>query len=370
MLKKIMLLIIIISTSFILSAKRFVSDSLLDTTAIEHENLSTSIPDGKVDIEITRDGTTVKIDNYSTYVLTHVVVEYSYNDIEDNILSSQIKLIDVDRNTFKVESNWIAIKVHQVKTLINGVYYTYAVNITGKESAPNNYNWNPNVIRKVAFVELKQVDLKKIDVEGKYLFKGQIYEVYFQFDNPHDQLKSITVDYIKVKKLYWPYPDERTNETEQLVWNFASNDRWELGSEVERLVANNDTSIKANYIGRFFPHISNSSPSYSVENVKIITIEYTLNGEHILADVVTEPISPVDDISWLLELIRIIKGIINSITNFFNSYGSTVLKVIVIIIGIILYVILSPFIKIIWGVIKLAFKAVISVLAKILGVFF
>ena len=336
---------------------------LHDLDQVQNMSAGTDV-DGKVDIEITRDNTEVTIKHLSKYKIDYVVVEYAYME-DDSVLSARLTQIPVKNNKFIVQSNWSAIKVHQIKTLIGNVYYTYSTTDNKLNTAPSNFNWSS--VRRLNTVELEQVALRKVDVEGKYVFKGQMYEVYFKFDTPHDELKAITLEYIKVKHNP-PFKDKKTNESERLIWQFKTNDKWELGSEMERLVANTDTTIDANYIGRFFPHISNSLPYYSVENVLIIEIEYVIDGEFIIADVVTDPISPADDaIAWLIKFVETLKNLWSTITNFFTGNANTILKVVVAIIILILIKPVIALIKLIASLIKLVINGIKTLFTTIIN---
>lgn len=364
--KRVLLLLYLLASLLLASNYKFKeitinrSEPIHSVTEMEHMS-SKSESDGKIDIEIIWNVSEVTIKHLSKYTIDYAVVEYAYME-DDNVLSARLDQIPVKNNIFKVDPSWKAIKVHQIKTLIGNVYYTYSTNDNKLNSAPSSFNWNS--VRRLNTVQLEQVALRKVDVSGKYVFKGQIYEVYFNFNEKHDELKAITLNYVKVRKNN--FSTTKTNESERLIWNFATNDRWELGSEMERLVLNEDKTIPANYIGRFFPHISNSHPSYSVENVFIIEVEYMLDGEFIIADVITDPISPVDDaISWLLKFIETLKKIVNQIVGFFNGNASTIFKVIMVIIGLILLMPAIAIFTVIFKIIKLVFTIIFKGIGSI-----
>ena len=328
--------------------------------------------DQKIDVEIIKDGTTLTINHLSGLKIDYAVIEFSYMRDEEKI--SELGQFKVTNNKVSIQSNWIAIKLHQVKSLKNQVYYTYAT------QGSNTIGSFSNVVR------INITDVKTIDVVSKkyskplwYLpdFFGQTYFYWeFYFDIPDikpERIRSVTLDYVAyTREAIIPYLWYSERDHERKVEKVYDHEK--MTNNLFKLEENKGSDIQSDYVVRFANKVATNTTSGGlryhnwVENVAMIQIEYKIDGEFIVSDVVNDPTTPEQDkLDWLFDFIDKLQKIITKVTSFFTSNANVIIKVVVFIGLVIAYVIFSPFLKLGFGIIKLFFKGVISILAKLFG---
>lgn len=371
--KKIIVFILLLASSFTLVSNKIYAKE-------NHATDMSMIQDRKIDVEVLKDHNRIQIKHTSDIDISHAVTEYVRYENGEKI--SRLDTFDVYNNYFRVPENTIAVKVHQVKTLINRVYYTYA---TSNKNVVGDFS---NVIR------MNQVDIKTTAIETikTDLVTGtnplqnkwyKIYEFYFNFDKEHDFLVDVDVDYIMIKKGWFGVEKDRQNITERIdtgtntingyrekamggtvVYNKATYDY--IGLE------ENKTTNRGNYVVRLAPaEMKFLEYDYNIENFAIIRIQYSLNGEFIIDDVINDPVSPDDEkINWLISFIDNIQSFFTKITDFFTSSSSTLLKVGIVVGVLILYSVFSPVFKLLWIAVKSLYNLITSAIASILGIFF
>lgn len=390
MIKKLLLLITILASSTLLLTNQHIAKNSFDEVNFNVDTMAFT-PDEKVAIELHKNGTTFEIRHTSGFDIIQAVTEYVIVENGENI--SRMETFDVINSRIESYPGTVAAKVHQLIVSINRNTYRYGT--TNQNSAPANYNWS-NVTRK-NIIEIKTTDFALVktnkvkDHLGNY---HQYHEFYFDFTKKHDEIVSIDVDYMVRRAHIFGIKGKWVNVHEQ---NLSANKEWKIlpygwdsafGNHdrdplyVKQLATNN-SSKKGTHVARIAPTAENynnkdvtgtwwNEKGFEIQNFAIIRIEYIVDGEFIVDDVVNDPISPEypSEFQWLIDFINSIQRGLSGIIEFFSSNASVIIKGLVIIGGLILYAIFSPFFKLIFKAIKLAFDAVISLLAKILGVFF
>lgn len=350
--KKILSLILIGITSVFIIGNKYSIDSS-----------ASFIPDEKISIEILKDNTVITINHLTDYDFEYAVVEYAYYD--DGVKYAELEQLEVRNNQFVIKKEWIAIKVHQLKVLKNRVYYTYAT------SNKNSIGSFDDVIRK-NIVEIETVT-SKVKTLNPNISSGQsfsVYEFYFNFDKEHDELISIDVHYIieKIKFVFWKEyieHNENININKDIEYYDVKLGKY---NTIKSLEKNTDTNIKADYVTRV--HASKGVDG-KLQNFNIIRIEYVIDGEFFIDDVINDPITPEQEkIDWFFDFIDKLKSSLDKVVDFFNSNASTVIKVVVVIAVLLLWALLSPVFKLFYKLLKFIFKSIINVLASILGIFF
>lgn len=381
--KKILLFIVIIMSSFLIIPAN-------NVYAMEYS--PTSIYDEKIAIELIKDGNTIEIKHTSGRNINYAIVEYAYYDNGRYI--SMLDTFKVSNNIFTINKgvNVHAVKVHQIKELRNNIYYTYSTSNQNSVGSFNN-------VERIAIVEIQTTHVQTITTDihtsskiGSPLYK--YYEFYFDFDKTHDQLISIDVDYIVTKYNFWGLIK---GESYNVNNNINVNDYIELnGYEFVKipglatpavypksitrkaLSENTQHNIPGNYVARISANTNWLSDNYKVENFAIIRIEYTIDGEFYIDEVINDPSTPIDDkINDLNNLLNQIQNYIERITNVFNNISAfisgnspTIIKISLIIVALIVWALLSPIIRLVFNAIKTLFNLLIKGIASILSIFF
>lgn len=350
-----------------------------------------NINDPYIDISIVKNGNVIEINHTSGRDISYAVVEYGY--YENNQLYSQLTQIPVINDKFNIQSNWVAIKVHQVKVLQNRIYYTYS---TRNENQIGNFN----NVQRVGVVEIETVAVKTITTDT--LTKASIdspyykyYEFYFRFDNEHDRIDKIDVEFVMIEYsniLWWQWESGRENIEKSLssgeTVTYNGYRRQDIGTTpfffdfpviVNLLGQNSDTSIDANYVARVAPKNSDLNSllakNFSIENFAIIRIHYELDGEFIISDVINDPTTPEDDqINWLLGFIEDIqKGMadfqnwLGTTTDWLLNNANTIVVIVVLLLVGLAWIILSPIFKIAWLLIKTSFRGLFKIFDLLFG---
>src|SRR5690554_994431 len=337
-----------------------------------------TIHDQKIDVIITKDGNKVYIEHTSGISIDYAVVEYGF--IENGQFISMLDTFKVNDNMFEINKgvNTTAVKVHQIKTLRNNIYYTYS---TSNQNTVGSFSG----VTRMNIVEIETTHVKTVNAGILSSAKvgspsHKYYEFYFQFDKEHDELKSIDVSYIIQEYKWWGLvKGEKYNVEDNISIN--SNvvmSGWEVvklpGVNVTPNFLPKNVSVKAlesnktehpgNYVARVSAKTNWLKDSFKIENFAILKIAYTINGEFIIDDVINDPSTPIDDqIDGLLQMLENIQKGITSVTNFFNGIinlltenGSTVLKVIIVIIALVLIGPIFFILKGLFTIIKIIFK--------------
>lgn len=321
------------------------------------------IQDKKIDIEIIKDNTVITINHLSDYDFEYAIVEYAYYD--NGVKYAELEQLEVRNNQFIIKKEWIAIKVHQLKVLKNRVYYTYST------SNKNSIGSFDDVIRKnIVEIETVASKIKNLNPNINPGLSFSVYEFYFNFDKEHDELISIDVNYIieKIKFVFWKeYTEynENININEDIEYYDINTGKYK---SIKSLEKNTDTNIKADYVTRV--HASKGIDG-KLQNFNIIKIEYIIDGEFFIDDVINDPVTPEQEkIDWFFDFIDKLKSGIDKFIEFFNSNASTVIKVGVVIGILFLWAIFSPVFKLIYRILRFVFKSIINLIASILGIFF
>lgn len=315
--------------------------------------------DRKIDVEIIRDNTTVDIKHLSDIKIDYAVVEFAY--MRDDNKLSELKTFEVKNNKFEIKSNVIAIKLHQIKTLVKQTYYTYA-------TAGKNTIGTFEDVTRINIVEIETVDILSNDyheplwnIPGAPV--GQQYhywEFYFNFDKPHDKIRSATLNYVAYTRqaiipYVWVREYGHTNVSEKVL----DTEHIDKANAMYKLEKNTTSSVNSDYVIRFAKSASGLFKNLNmVENVAMVQIEYLIDGEFIVADVINDPMTPDDDnLNWLLRFIEQFRKFINSI-NWDNAL-TYVLVFLAVIIGIPLLMLLISIIGLVFKVIKVIVKLII-----------
>lgn len=338
-----------------------------------------TIQDEKIGIVITKDGNTVSINHTSDITIQKAVVEYAF--YENDVYISMLDTFDVSNNRLTINKGvtTLAVKVHQVLTLRGNLWYRYAT--TNQNTAGSFAK-----VQRMNIVEIETTHIETVDAgfqtsESPNLKK--YYNFYFQFDYDHDELISLDVEYILETRALWGLIVNKHNMSKNVkntdkIKEYVKNPGWINTMPITHWYMGVDTNIPAletnttnnpgNYVVRLQPHGDDSNlklhTNATIENFAIIRVKYMIDGEFILSDVINNPTTPIDDqINDLGKTIENIKNILgdftnflNTIINFFTSNGSTVLKVIV---GVIALILLGPIftvIKFVFTIIKYIFK--------------
>ena len=334
------------------------------------------IEDEKIGIIITKDGNTVSINHTSDITIQKAVVEYAF--YENDVYISMLDTFDVSNNRLTINKGvaTAAVKVHQVLTLRGNLWYRYSTtnqNTAGSFTGVNRMNI---VEIETTHIETIKTDILTTAKIGSPRYK--YYNFYFDFDKLHDELIMLDVEYIIHEYTFFGLIKSKSHNVSD---NININENIVMSGYVQSTLPGtttiifpskstsvksleaNTTSNPGNYVARVSADLGWLSDDFKIENFAILKIGYMIDGEFILDDVINDPTTPIDDINDLIAIINNIKkalgdfmGFITSITNFFTSNGSTVLKVIV---GVIALILLGPIftvIKFIFTIIKYIFK--------------
>lgn len=336
-----------------------------------------TIEDEKIGIVITKDGNTVSINHTSDITIHKAVVEYAF--YENDVYISMLDTFDVSNNKLTINKGvtTTAVKVHQVLTLKGNLWYRYAT--TNQNTAGSFTN-----VKRMNIVEVETTHIETIKTDILTTAKVaspryKYYNFYFDFDKIHDELIMLDVEYIIHEYTFFGLIKSKSynvsdniNINENIVMSgyvqstFPGTTTIIFPSKsisVKSLEANT-TANPGNYVARVSADLGWLSDNFKIENFAILKVGYMIDGEFILDDVINDPTTPIDDqINDLGKIIENIKNILgdftnflNTIINFFTSNGSTVLKVIV---GVIALILLGPIftvIKFIFTIIKYIFK--------------
>lgn len=340
-----------------------------------------NIVDEKIAVEITRDNTVVRINHYDNIDISYAVVEYGY--VENGEFLSELTQIEVRNNRFTVNSNWTAIKLHQVKYLVGNVYYT-------KATTGTNTIGSFTGVKRVGFVEIETTAVKTVTTDtllnqtpGSSKFK--YYEFYFNFEKEHDYVHSIDVNYImNYYTFFGLIKSGSENHTKTLEHNLATNfqgyklidgnlNLYAPSMETfSNLQKNHDPNINGNYVARIgvtdVELNANWGSDYRIENFAIIRIRYEVDGEFIIDDVINDPTTPIDDsINWLLDFISNIQKNIAGFINFITTHTTPIIAVAIVIVVGIAYALLSPVFRLAFAVLKLAFTGLSKLFELLFG---
>lgn len=352
MIKKILIIIIGVASLLLATPKTYAKTNML-----------LDLKDEKIAIEIIKDSNTITINHTSGKILTHAIVEYAF--MENGKKISMLATYEVNNNKFEVNSNVYALKVHQVKTLVNRVYYRYAT--TNKNSIGDFIGVER---QNIVEIETTAVNTIKSLEESSFMVAHRIYEFYFNFDKKHDELLSIDVDYVVYKKRFGAFEYGYENATERtLTYGKNYTIKHYLYSTkppeyYKQLEANNNSSFPGNYVARVAPtavesnsNLSDISSVYYVENFAIVRIRYKVDGEFIIDDVNNDPTSPEEDINWLLALINKIKKALNEFSTLWSRYSKYFIIGIIAFFALLIWGPVSTILKLLWFIIKLPFIA-------------
>lgn len=360
--------------------------------ALPNNLKAASIHDEKIDVIITKDGNNIYIEHTSGISIDYAVVEYGF--INGGQFISMLDTFKVNDNMFEINKgvNTTAVKVHQIKTLKNYVYYTYSTsnqNTVGSFSGVTRMN-----IVEIETTHIETVNAGILSSPKVGSPSHKYYEFYFQFDKKHDELSSIDVSYIIQEYKWWGIvKGEKYNVDDNISIN--SNvvmSGWEVvrlpGVNVTpnfvpknvsvRGLESNRTEHAGNYVARVSAKTNWLKDSFKIENFAILKIAYYVDGEFIVDDVINDPSTPIDDqIDGLLAVLRQIQNAVSSITDFFSNLvgffsnnGSTFMYVVIF---IIIMILIGPVIFIFKGlksIIKLAYNSIkltVTTLLKIPG---
>lgn len=370
--KKILTLLLIIILSF-------------PIFLINHVHADT-INDEKVAIEIIKDNNTIEIKHTSGKQLDYAVVEYSFYDTSNNYIS-MLDQFKITNNKFTINKgvSTVAVKVHQVKELVNNsVYYTY---MTTNKNTVGSFAG----VQRKAIVEIETTHVKTVNVDFQTSESPKIkkyYEFYFDFKKNHDELVRVDIDYVLIQKNLWGLITKEHNMTDSRkntdrIKKYVKNPGWINTLPVTHFYIAENTNIKAlevNNTSNPGTHVLRVQPKGNdtnlklhtnahVKNLAIIEVEYTLDGEFYIEQVINNPTTPIDDtLNQLEKIVEQFKTIfdnfnnfINNITSFFNGNSSTILKVVLVVIALILLGPILFVIKWLFIVIKLILKIPVNI---------
>lgn len=390
MIKRILVLLLIISTGLVLSINKPVKQTNeISNTYVTQLSTKSNILDQKIPIKITKDGNKITINHTSNISIEFAVVEFAY--MENGTYVSRLNTFKVKNNIFEIAGriNVLAVKVHQVKTLVGNVYYTYA---TDNINSAGSFDG----VERKAIVEIETTAIKTIKTDvlsspkiGSPVLK--YYEFYFDFLQEHDEVLNIEAIYIVQEYNFFGLLEgKKYNVTD----NISTTENINLDGYLPQKLPGTVTPIFTPASGGSFKaletnksdtpgtHVARVSvktnwlkDNFKVENFSVIRIEYSLNDEFIIADVINDPSTPIDDkindlkalLDKITKVVTNITEFMSKITTFLTGNASTFLKVALVITAIILYAIFSPIVKIIWRIIKLVFNTIIKILAGLFG---
>lgn len=326
-------------------------------TAITPQALATSTADEYVPIEITREGTSIKINHETDYNITHAVVEYA--KVENGVNVSRLADFDVKNNIFTIDEDVYALKVHQIKVLQDRVYYimmTEGNNFLGTLEGVERQNHTQIFTTSHSWVLLYFTTQMGA---SRY-----IHEFTFDFEEEHDEILALDVHYVMVSKGIF------ATETEH-------NYKVSAGEKTYNYVKKEDVQLLEHLSGKSYAVRVGEGNSYDdgdLKNFAIINVYFTINGEHKLYKVINPPHTPdkqtPEAIDWFVEMIQKLQSFFGNIIAWWQNNTSNILKVLIVIGVLLAWAILSPVFKLLFFVIKMIFKAITSVLSKIFGVFF
>lgn len=381
--KKILFVVYILA-GLLLASNYNINVSDLKYNEHQINNLSFT-KDEVIKVDLTLNGRTLSIKHEGDLSITGVVIEYVFIDNNENV--SKLLTLDVNSNgNTMIPSESIAVKVQQVLMKKNQVVYRYTAG--GKNSVPSNFNWD-SVVRK-DFIVIETTEVRKVESKvplEKYGYDDfrfhQYYEFYFNFNEKHDELISIDTDYILLEE----HIIGSDKEIKMKDHNLSSKEKWNLkydkigippsgyplSESIDILSKNLSSDFKGNYVARIAPTAQNYDNEegskrlpndYKIKNFAIIRVEYTINGEYKLEDVLNEPVTPDydDDMSWFKDFIRTIKNMWKSFSGFFNSNLTAILVIIVIIILLILLPIIVGGLSAIITIIKIIISTLIFII--------
>lgn len=385
MIKKMIFTILIGAAALFAASSVPITD--LQLNQVNHVNLSTTGDgfefDEHIPINVVLSNDVVNVTTESNFKISDIVIEYVDSKLDSRLGTF---MLDVNNNV-KLPIQPVAVKVHQVLTQINQVKYRYTA--SSNNVAPSNFNFNQ--VKRIGFVDIETRTVKSVNTDLKTSnssiqhFTVQIYEFYFDFNERHDELLGVDVQYVfdryylgiiqdsdlveenrKMNQAYtttgWEYFVHPYLES---VWQYA--ERNYVGLEV-----NTDTSINGQYVVRVSP--SNKKlfdAKYVVRNFAIIRVEYIVDGEHKLEDVINAPVTPdepIDNFDWFYKLFADVKNFFDMITSFFGSNLKILLSIVI---GVVALALLGPvtsLIKLIFTAIKSAFKGIVFIVKYILKI--
>lgn len=320
-----------------------------------NENIHQLSADSKLDIRVEKHSNIVTISHDSSYIIVQAITE-----VVDNKRDSRLFTYDVTNSKFQIDSETTAFKIHQL-ILMTDMGTTFRVQTKGN----NQIGTLTGVTRKnLVEIEVVKTNIRTLRVGNPNVVGSSTvaYEFYFDFHKNHDLITAIEVDYIIRTRGFWPwnYTDEnitRTiNHTQEIPYTTSNGQtKW-----VKSLEENPQTDINADYVTRIVP-AGLGVDQGTLRNFAIIRIEYILDGEFFEDDVIMPPVTPEE--KDMLELLDKMKDLYNkmtafisNITSFFTENGSTLLKVAIVVIALILLGPIFFILRIVFKLIKLLLK--------------
>lgn len=314
-----------------------------------------SIYDEKIDIEIIKDNNTITINHTSGKNIEYAVVEYSF--MKDGRYISMLDTFDVRNDKFTINKgvSTIAVKVWQLKELKNNIYYRYS---TSNKNSVGSFTG----VERIAIVEIetRHIEVVKLDIVSsrKQLSpRHKYYEFYFDFEKEHDEVISIDVEYIVTEYIFLGlFKGDSYNVSDNInIYNdlvISGYEQYAAGGSVGHRPATrsvialepNDSKHEGTHVARASAPTSYLKDAFKIENFAIITIEYTVDGEFYIDQVINDPTTPIEDdineikrlLEYLKSILGNITGLVSKVTDFFNGNASTVVKVIIFIVASIL----------------------------------
>lgn len=336
----------------------------LDVVFHEKTNMSNKEQEIQVDLLWNYNTGEVKITHLSNENISNAITEIVTIKGESRI--STLHEYDVLNDKFNVPIGTQAIKVHQVRILKGGIKYTRKVTGNNEEGSFLN-------VKRMNIVEIPQAKTNVVDTLRVADYSGSIkiksYEFYFDFNKKHDKVEYIDVDYVVVSKLKIAgitWKTERYNVYDQ---ELNANEEWTItgysgvdGNKPKKykiLEPNSNIDFKENYVARIIPYaheynggFPKQPRDYGIENFAVVKIAYSIDGEFIVDDVINDPVSPAEDLNWLLSFIKTLKTLINDFSRFWSTNSGKIIIGVIVIIGLIFLGPLIALIKLIFTLIK------------------
>lgn len=354
--KKLILLFVMVASALLATVtKTYALDLAREPGEIEDKYL-------KIDYKKNDNKITIELSD-KTYEMTTAVVEQAY--LENGNKISILKDYKISDNTFALDDNVVAFDIWQL--LVTKDDETFRFMTTG------NTTWNDlsDVIERRGFTSIKTVGVKRqtthmwinSPVNNSSNNKLSYFEYYFKFDDAHDHVLNIDVEYNLITGV--GLGEKRTRINEKVIPDGVEIEGFldSPGLDIEytdKIVVRGldrsfNTSYEANYVARVFPLKLIDSryriTDYNVENYAIVNIEYIHNGEffskRVINPPVTNPDSPDINLDWL-------QRIINWISENLSLLGKIITGIVIALVAIPAFAILG----LVFKLIKMIFSAI------------
>lgn len=317
-----------------------------------------------VDISISREVNTVSIEHLTNYNITGVVVEYAF--VENNKRYAELINIDVIGDKFTVDPNWYALIVHQIKVTKDKTTYIYQVNPDS-----NNTVGEFGEVQRRKLVEIETVDsyVRTLRYQGGIGNSELTFEYYFNFKENHDEIISVDVHYVMVKKKLFQTIRTNHEKTVKSSDYYDYKDSTGKNQRLNLLEHNTDTTKNGQYVVRIEPGTVQNLEG-TPENFAILRILYMIDGEFIMSDVINPPyeLDKSEDVQWIYDFIDDVKEFFLWVKNFFTQNGNTILKVIIVIIALIFLPIIIFFGRTIFNIFKSIYNSTKFILKAIFSI--